>query len=339
MTCGAQLIFSQVFGPANQIPKDLGCQSDDSSKFLSLRSSTLKMKESFERIALGVKIESSDSDSVISEAPKAVAHPGSSMRLRRRDVKREDKSKKLLKLKVEPVPEPRKAVHEPELVAERSRRGRKPKRLLSAVKEHENSKLSGAEFDLLCTEKPMTLGLIVKDESQQAEVVQINNEQDRRPKQRKTKRTEAEPAAQPVITNAPFVAASLPLPTRAIDPVADDMKPCTCKNGKCAKKYCVCLKRAAKCNPMTCTCRDCANLDSAEAETRRSEQLKKLEEGQLVRKGCNCKRNRCEQNYCVCFQQGLGCDANLCDCSDCKNVGHFQPDEGSELLQKVKTAN
>jgi hypothetical protein len=123
--------------------------------------------------------------------------------------------------------------------------------------------------------------------------------------------------------------ASQPPPLKTIELVAEDTKPCTCKNGKCAKKYCVCLKRAAKCNPQTCTCRDCVNLDSADAVMRRSEQLKKIEEGQFVRKGCNCKRNHCAQNYCVCFQQGLDCESGLCECSDCKNFGHFKSDRSA----------
>jgi hypothetical protein len=90
-------------------------------------------------------------------------------------------------------------------------------------------------------------------------------------------------------------------PSKSCVLVAEDLKPCTCKNGRCSKKYCVCLKRGVKCNPALCSCRDCENLDSPEAEARRQEQVLKLKEGQLMRKGCNCKRNRCEQNYCICF--------------------------------------
>jgi hypothetical protein len=60
-TPGAKLIFSQVFGPANQLPKELGASSECSSILFSLRSSTIKMKEAFRKAAIGVKIESSSS--------------------------------------------------------------------------------------------------------------------------------------------------------------------------------------------------------------------------------------------------------------------------------------
>lgn len=162
----------------------------------------------------------------------------------------------------------------------------------------------------------MHLGLIIKNEINEDEP---SEQEKKQTNARRTKRTDS---IDQSVYALPGVA-GLPPPLKGLE-LAEDMKPCTCKNGKCAKKYCVCLKRAAKCNPQTCTCRDCANLDSPEAEQRRLEQLKKIEEGQLVRKGCNCKRNQCAQNYCVCFQQGLDCDAGLCDCSDCKNFGHFK---------------
>jgi hypothetical protein len=50
------LILSQIFGPTNKIPKDLGCYSNNSSFFMgSLHSSTIKMKEAFREIGLGLK--------------------------------------------------------------------------------------------------------------------------------------------------------------------------------------------------------------------------------------------------------------------------------------------
>lgn len=100
------------------------------------------------------------------------------MRLRRRNIKLEEKSKKLLKLKPPPVAEAHKIFNDSEPAADKARRGRKPKRL-TAQKEHENSKLSG-DIDLLCPEKPMMLGLIVKDEQLRAEIVQVNSEQVKR---------------------------------------------------------------------------------------------------------------------------------------------------------------
>lgn len=176
-------------------------------------------------------------------------------------------------------------------------------------------------MELHCHEKAVEI-VLLKEEAPRVEAVgQGEQESKRQAKNKKIKKTGTEKnvLAQP----EPLLRSEQLDPTKAAAAVADDLKPCTCKNGRCAKKYCVCLKRGAKCNPAVCTCRDCENLDSPEAEARRLDQQQKLEDGLLIRKGCNCKRNRCEQNYCVCFQQGLDCDPKLCECQDCKNVEHL----------------
>ena len=111
-----------------------------------------------------------------------------------------------------------------------------------------------------CPEKALALGLIVKEEDTPSEVVEI--QQDLQVKLRKTRKVL--PLTQPEVSKNSEVFE----PQKAIP---DEMKPCTCKNGKCAKKYCVCLKRAGKCDPTLCSCRDCENLDSNEAETRRQD--------------------------------------------------------------------
>ena len=35
-------------------------------------------------------------------------------------------------------------------------------------------------------------------------------------------------------------------------------------------------------------------------------------------KGCNCRRTKCQKNYCECFQAGVPC-TSLCQCTDCHN--------------------
>jgi hypothetical protein len=92
------------------------------------------------------------------------------MRLRKREVKRVEKRKKLLKLKPAQSSEVVKFPNDSEPGPDRVRRGRKPKRLVVIEKEHEESKLSG-EHELHCSEKPMLLGLVVKDEPSRVDIV------------------------------------------------------------------------------------------------------------------------------------------------------------------------
>ena len=92
---------------------------------------------------------------------------------------------------------------------------------------------------------------------------------------------------------------------------------CHCRGGKCRQLYCVCLKAGVACDPTVCQCEDCQNDMRESAIAAREEQKRILKEA--VRRGCNCKRNYCLKNYCICHSQGLKCIAGLCQCNQCFN--------------------
>lgn len=106
---------------------------------------------------------------------------------------------------------------------------------------------------------------------------------------------------------------------------------CKCKNSKCLKLYCECLRNNATCGP-ECQCHkhgDCFNDDEHEEERRRAieEILKrnikafqsKVDKDKNEHfKGCNCKNSMCQKKYCECFERGVPCTGK-CKCYECRN--------------------
>ncbi|XP_020230310.1 protein tesmin/TSO1-like CXC 2 [Cajanus cajan] len=120
-------------------------------------------------------------------------------------------------------------------------------------------------------------------------------------------------------------------------------KRCNCKKSKCLKLYCDCFAIGAYCtNP--CACQGCLNrpeyaetvsetkkrilarnanafapkIVKANADNMEDENLTTPSSARHKR-GCNCKRSKCQKKYCECYQANVGCSSG-CRCEGCMNV-------------------
>lgn len=109
----------------------------------------------------------------------------------------------------------------------------------------------------------------------------------------------------------------------------NNLQGCNCRNSKCLKLYCDCLRNGNTC--LNCNCTDCENYEGSKLREEKINKIKKknpnafqplfektLNNEKMHSKGCNCKRSNCLKNYCECHQNGIVC-GKLCNCYECKN--------------------
>lgn len=119
----------------------------------------------------------------------------------------------------------------------------------------------------------------------------------------------------------------------AKEAVVGEKTGCNCRNSKCLKLYCECLRQGGFCGP-SCNCFDCENHGLSEV---RREKIRNIEKknplafkpiivaqrdvpaSKVHNKGCNCRKSNCLKNYCECHQFGVKCGEH-CKCVSCKNT-------------------
>lgn len=144
-----------------------------------------------------------------------------------------------------------------------------------------------------------------------------NNKSDK--KKRAAEDKETGPKLAVTAENKPIVSSS-------------DKLGCNCRNSKCLKLYCECLRRGDFCDP-SCNCHECENHHYSKIREGKIKDIEKknpmafkslmamkeVTDIKAHHKGCNCKKSNCLKNYCECHQFGLRCTPS-CKCLSCKNT-------------------
>ena len=124
---------------------------------------------------------------------------------------------------------------------------------------------------------------------------------------------------------------------------------CNCQNSKCLKLYCDCLRNNGFCGPK-CNCLDCKNYENSKEREEKIKSIKKrnpfvfkpivsTEHNGIITKihskGCSCKKNGCQKNYCECYQLNVLCSTH-CKCIECRNCEEYAFTFGNKKASRFK---